>query len=117
MNEKALAHAGNVLAAIARDSGVVPLLEVFSASPEELTKFAGDQEMSLEHAPKLPPEKWFLAEDGPNAVNALKKAVITQEMAEGNKFVADLTEFENVLKIASANQVGWRLAIDYWDGF
>ena len=113
VNGKALAHASNVLEALAKNSSVVPLMYFFSAAPDQLAEFADDQVMSVEHTPKLPSEKWFSAEDGLNTVIALKKAVIEQQIEAADKIIDDLTEFENVLKIASANQIGWHLAIDY----
>jgi hypothetical protein len=108
-----LPHADNVLEALAKNSGVVPLMHFFSAAPDRLTEFADDQVMSVEHTPKLPSEKWFSAEDGLNTVIALKKAIIKQQIEAADKLIYDLSGLEKVLKIASANQIGWHLAIDY----
>lgn len=113
VNGQALAHAGSSLEALAKNAGVVPLMDFFSAAPGQLAQFPDDQERSVEPAPKPPPEQWFSAEDGLKTVIALKKAVINEQIGEADKIIADLTEFENVLKIASFNQVDWHLAIDF----
>jgi hypothetical protein len=114
VNGKFLARAGDVLEALAKKSGVVPLMAFSSAAPDELAGFAEDQGLNVEDTPmKLPQEKWFSAEEGLKTVNALKQAVTQQDIEGANKIMQDLTEFENVLEIARANQIDWHLAIDF----
>ena len=114
VNGKFLARAGDVLEALAKKSGVVPLMAFSSAAPDELAGFAEDQGLNVEDTPmKLPQEKWFSAEEGLKTVNALKQAVTQQDIEGASKIMQDLTEFENVLEIARANQIDWHLAIDF----
>jgi hypothetical protein len=114
VNGKFLARAGKVVETLAKKSGVVPLMAFFSAAPDELTGVVEDQSMNVEDTPvKLPPGEWFSAEEGLKTVSALKQAVTKQDIEGASQILHDLTEFENVLKIAKANQIGWHLAIDF----
>ena len=44
---------------------------------------------------------------------ALKQALTEQEILGVSKIMDDLTEFEEVLNVASANQGPWHLAVDF----
>jgi hypothetical protein len=114
VNGKFLARTGNSLDALAKNSGVRPLMDFFSAAPDELAAFLNAEGVSSEDAPsQLPPEKWFSATEGLKTVNALKEAVAEHQIEGASKIMDDLTEFENVLKVASAHGIDWHLAIDF----
>jgi hypothetical protein len=111
---KALSGAGKVLDALAGDAGVQPLMDFFSASPEELAGFSEDQGIDLkEKAIKLPPEKWFSADEGLKTVRALIQAVDNGKTEHADKILDDLKEFKKVLEVARNNGVGWHLAVDF----
>jgi len=108
VNGKALARTGELLDSIAKEIGVRPLMDFFSAAPEELAGFAEDQGITLKRS--LPSEKWFSADEGLQTVKTM--------IGEGEKrqfdirILADLREFQSVLEAAKQNAVGWHLAVD-----
>jgi len=107
---KVLGHASKALDAVAEEAGVPPLMEFFSASPEELAAFAEDQGIDSTDS-ELPAEAWFSAEDGLKTVRALLQAAEDGKLA-GN--IADeLRAFKKVLEVARDNGVGWHLAVDF----
>jgi hypothetical protein len=112
VNGKALGHASEVLKALAEKAGVQSLMDFFSASAEDLAGFSEDQSVDLNKT-KLPPTKWFSAEEGLKTVCALIQEVQNGEIEQADKIVDDLTEFKNVLEVARNNGVGWHLAIDF----
>jgi hypothetical protein len=114
VNGKALGRAAKVLDALAEEAGAQPLMDFFSASPEELAAFAEDQAMDLkEEATKLAPEKWFSANEGLKTVRALVRAVDNGKTEHAEAILDDLKEFNKVLEVAANNGVGWHLGIDF----
>ena len=74
VNGKILARTGNVLEALAKHAGVVPLMEFFSAAPDERVEFAEDHGLNVEDIPvELPTEKWFSPEEGLKTVRRSSK--------------------------------------------
>ena len=114
VNGKALGRAGKVLDALAEEAGTQPLMDFFSASPEELAGFAEDHGMDIkEQATKLAPEKWFSANEGLKTVRALARAVDNGKTEHAEAILDDLKEFKKVLEVAANNGIGWHLAIDF----
>ena len=95
---KALSREEEELDAIARDLGVTPLMDFYSASEEEAEEFG------LEAGP----ETWFTAEQGLATVNAL-----LAHIKDKDAVAADLQEFARVLEETREHQVRWHLAVDY----
>ena len=114
VNGKALGRAGEVLDTLAQEAGAQPLMDFFSASPEELAGLAEDLGMDLkEEATKLAPVKWFSANEGLKTVRALARAVDNGKTEHAEAILDDLKEFNKVLEVAADNGVGWHLAIDF----
>jgi hypothetical protein len=110
INGKALGHASELLDSLARDAGVLPLSDFFSASAEGLTSFAADHGVDLNDLGRAP-EKWFLPEDGLSTLHALMKEAERRKI--GDHIVSDLREFEAVLRAAELNGIRWHLAVDF----
>jgi hypothetical protein len=111
---KGLAHASEVLDSIAKETGVLCLMDFFSVSPDELAGFAQGHDIAvLEGADELPGEKWFSAAEGLKTVRALVRAVEETNIENAVRIVADLKEFERVLQIAEDKGVSWHLAVDF----
>jgi len=114
VNGKALGRAASVLDALAAEIGVQPLMEFFSASPEELVGFAESQGVNLkENATRWPTERWFPAEDGLKTVRALTQEIESKKVDQAERILSDLEEFRRVLEVAKENCVKWHLAVDF----
>jgi hypothetical protein len=114
VNGKALGHAGELLDVLAEKAGTKPLMQFFSASPEEMSEFAASHERAVEeNAPVFPPERWFPAEEGLVSIRGLREAARAERIDSLEKLVADLDEFERVLNAAKEHGVGWHLAVDF----
>jgi hypothetical protein len=111
---KALGRAGRLLDVLAVKAGTAPLMKFFSASPKEMHEFIASHEVgSQEMAPPIPPERWFPAIDGLVTIRGLREAAKTEKIHNLEKILADLDEFERVLKAAEEQGVSWHLAVDY----
>ena len=103
MDGKSISRHMESLDDAARELGVRPLSEFFSADPEqmaELMEEAGDIE--------LPPLQQFSTEEGLATVRAL--AAHTAARADG--VAQDLRECERILTAAAQHGVGWHFEID-----
>jgi hypothetical protein len=112
VNGNALGRAGELLDALAEKTGATPLMQFFGAAPEELSGFASSHGLTVEEM-HVPPERWFPAEDGLVTIRGLREAARTAGIDNVEKIVADLDEFERVLKGAKEHGVGWHLALDF----
>ncbi len=111
---KALGRARAQLDALAEVAGVKPLMEFYSASPEVLFKFAQSEGVAIEeNEGPIPPERWFLAEDGLVTIRGLKDAAKAEKIENLGRILADLDEIERVLETAKENGVRWHLVVDF----
>jgi hypothetical protein len=114
VNGKALGHAGELLDVLAEKAGTKPLMEFFSASPEEMSEIVASHGVAVEkNATLFPTERWFPAEEGLMTIRGLREAARTEKLDNLEKILADLDEFERVLKGAKEHGVGWHLAVDF----
>jgi hypothetical protein len=109
---KALGRAGKVLEMLAKELGEVPLMQFYSAAPEELTGFAEEHGMERTRI-KSRQKRWFDAEDGLRSVRGLIRAGERKGVVRTDPIVDDLKAFERVLEAARVNGVRWHLAVDY----
>jgi hypothetical protein len=126
VNGKALAHcrpagakdrggrqADRHLETLARQAGVRPLMEFFSASPEDILALFSEQD---EEPPEveLPPEQWFSPDEGLTTVRGLLAylEIHPDAAAEVDRLIEDLREFEEVLVGLNAAGAKWHLAVD-----
>lgn len=108
VNGTAVAKAGERLDSLAEEKGLPNLMSFFSISTEELAGFAEGHGVSLKQSP---PQRWFSADDGLKTVNGLIDEA--EKYALDARVIADLREFQTVLKMAKQNGVAWHLAVDF----
>src|SRR5271165_3531312 len=114
VNGKALARGSETLDTLAKKIGTKSLMQFWSADPEELGEIAEDLGVTKQAKAKpLPSEQWFAATDGLVTVQGLGAAVRAEKIANFDRVLADLDEFERVLNKASEHGVGWHLAVDF----
>lgn len=108
---KGLSSANDALEAAAGKLKVRPLMEFFSAGPEEVEDLLGEGA----DVPKVPPKKFFEAADGLNTVRALLAHLEKNPgmLKRSDQVRSDLREFEKILAAAKDAGVRWHLAIDY----
>ena len=110
VNGKSLAKLNEELEAMAKSLGVMPLMNFFSISKEEVVSLAEEFSVSLSTNAE---EKWFEAEEGLRTVNALLANLSGSKLDDVVRLEADLREFASVLELAKANGVRWHLGVDY----
>jgi hypothetical protein len=108
VNGKALSRSETQLAEMAERLGVSPLMEFFSASPDEAGEFLESEGLS---DVQVPEERWFSPEDGLRTVQALLHEV--ENVPELDAAKADLREFEVVLGQAQTKGIRWHLAVGF----
>lgn len=111
---KALSASEKALAGIARQVGVIPLMEFHSVEPEELAgmiKESGGDPSTM----NLPPLEWFDARDGLATVRALRDYLTKNPQSLPNTSAAeeDLIACERVLAGAQERGLRWHLAVDF----
>jgi hypothetical protein len=108
MDGKSLSRHMESLDGAARELGVRPLSEFFSADPEQLAEFMEREGVDVGgDAP--PPLQQFAAQDGLATVQAL--AAHPAARAEG--VAEDLRECERILNAAAQHGVGWHFEVDF----
>lgn len=105
VNGHSLSKYNEQIEAIAKRAGVTPLMDFFSASPDELAALGVEMDKA-----KAPREEWFTAEEGLRTVNALLGNLGT---LQEKRVEEDLREFQRLLEFAKAKGVRWHLAVDY----
>jgi hypothetical protein len=106
---RALSKHSEKLEVLAKQAGVISLMNLFSASEEEMAGFLEEGGADVH----LPKEKWFSAEEGLKTIPALLKALADAPSIEGPILSAELTQFLQVLEVARSRDVRWHLGIDY----
>jgi hypothetical protein len=106
---RALSKHSEKLEVLAKQAGVISLMNLFSASEEEMAGFLEEGGSDV----NPPEEKWFSAEEGLKTIAALLKALAGAPSIEGPALSAELTEFQHVLEVARSRNVRWHLGIDY----
>jgi hypothetical protein len=92
----------------ARELGVRPLSEFFSADPTQLTEFMEGEGVGIGDATP-PPLQQFTAQDGLTTVRALASHVA----ARADGVAQDLCECERILSTAQQHGVGWHFEVDF----
>lgn len=111
VNGKPIARAGDMLEGYAKEAGVTPLMEFFSAAPDVLAAFAEDSGVPLKM--DLPPERWFTADEGIITIRALIRCVEGRDVQQKPTLIEDLRDFEKVLDKAREHGIKWHLAVDF----
>jgi hypothetical protein len=106
---RALCKHSDELEALARQAGVVSLMNFFSVSGEEMNEFLEDHGNEV----SLPEERWFTAAEGLKTVTALRAALANVPSRENSALAAELATFQQVLQAAQSRNIRWHLGIDY----
>ena len=115
VNGKFIAEESDVLDRIATRLGVTPLMDFFSASPDEMSDFLDGEGLAEIAEMKLERESWFDPEDGLRTMKALLGS-LAEKSAEVEKLqgvISDLRQFEQVLLRAKSNGAKWHLGVDF----
>jgi hypothetical protein len=108
MDGKCMSRNMDALDEAARELGVRPLSEFFSADPEQLADFMEGEGVDVGDAAP-PPAQQFTAEDGLATIQALA----THAAASADGVTKDLRECERILSAASRHRVGWHFEVDF----
>lgn len=108
MDGKGLSRHMESLDEAARQLGVRPLSEFFSADPKQAASFMEAEGMDAGDI-ELPPLLQFTAQDGLATVRALAAHVA----ARADGVTQDLTECERILNAAAEHGVGWHFEVDF----
>lgn len=113
VNGKSLAKNNDELGRMAKRLGVTPLMEFFSCSKENLSSLAEEHGANLDKIKTAHEERWFAAEEGLQAINALLRGLAKSKLPNVDRIEADLQEFVRVLELARTNGIRWHLGVDY----
>ncbi len=116
VNGRALARNEDAVERLALALGVRPLIEFFSADENSMALLieegAGDPELMR----RLPPPQWYSAADGLATVEALVGALRAEPQQlgrDGARVLAELEEYETVLRKTRARGLRWHLAVSW----
>jgi hypothetical protein len=108
MDGKSLSRHIKPLDKAARQLGVRPLSEFFSADPAQLAEFMEGEGIDVgDTAP--PPLQQFTARDGLVTIRALATHAVSQK----DGVAQDLRECERILIAAVQHGVGWHFEVDF----
>lgn len=113
VNGKALARAEKALTAAAEKLGVIPLMNFFSMSQDDLEAVADEFGVAEEATAAAGAEQWFDPQDGLRTVQALLKLLDGDSHSLGPGVREDLLEFSAVLQAVKDRELRWHLAVDY----
>jgi hypothetical protein len=108
MDGKSLSRHIELLDNAAREAGIRPLSEFFSADPAQAAEFMAGEGIDAGEI-ELPPLQQFLAQDGLTTVRAL----LPLPAAQADGVAEDLRECERILAVAAQHGVGWHFEIDF----
>jgi len=111
-----LSQAESDLAEIAREIEVTPLMDFFSADPEEIEGFMEEENPSGEEQEKrMSDEAWFSADQGLETIRGLTDYIVAHmgRVRNDGPLLEELQEFERVLEEARTRGLRWHLAVDY----
>jgi hypothetical protein len=116
VNGHALARNEDALEKLAVRLGVKPLLEFFSADENSMALLLEEGAGDPEWARTLPPPQWFSPEDGLKTICSLYDFLREAPMALGADtaaVIAELSEYERVLRKAALRNLRWQLAVSW----
>jgi len=116
VNGHALARNEDALEKLAMRLNVKPLLEFFSADQNSMALLLEEGAGDPEWAKTLPPPQWFSPGDGLTTIctmlDHLKGAPATLG-SETAPIVAELEEYERVLRKTALRNLRWQLAVSW----
>ena len=109
----ALSKHSDKLDTLAKQADVTPLMNFFSADPEEMAGLLGEHGAGVRIPVQIPEEKWFSPEDGLQTIGALLRSLANTPSTESPTLEVELKEFQRVLQAARSRNIRWHLGIDY----
>ena len=116
VNGRALARYEGAVERLALELGVRPLLEFFSADESSMALLIEEGAGNPELLKKLPPPQWYRAEDGLRTVEALVESLTNDPQqlgSEGHEVLAELLEYEVVLRKTAERGLRWHLCVSW----
>jgi len=116
VNGHALARNEDALERLAERLKVSPLLEFFSADENSMALLLEQGAGNPEWAGHLPQPQWFSAVRGLETVCALLEFLGGSQTALGSetaKVIAELREYERVLRKTAERELRWHLAVSW----
>ena len=116
VNGRALARFEGAVERLALELGVRPLLEFFSADESSMALLIEEGAGNPDLLTRLPPPQWFRAADGLQTVEALVRALEKDPQllgSEGPLVLAELSEYEAVLRKTAERDLRWHLAVSW----
>ncbi len=116
VNGRALARHESAVERLALELGVKPLLEFFSADEHSMALLIEEGAGNPDLLKRLPPPQWYRGEDGLRTIDAL---VVTLEEdpyqlgSEGAMVLAELREYQSVLRKTAERDLRWHLAVSW----
>jgi hypothetical protein len=116
VNGRSLARHESTVERLTLELGVKPLLEFFSADEASMALLIEEGAGNPELLKRLPPPQWYRGEDGLRTIEALVMALEEdpyQLGSEGAMVLAELREYETVLRKATDRGLRWHLAVSW----
>jgi len=116
VNGRLLARYEDTLEKLALRLNVRPLIEFFSADENSMALLIEEGAGNPDLLQRLPPPQWYRPDDGLTTVSTLLASLRDdprQLGIEGHKVIAELEEFEAVLRKASQREHRWHLAVSW----
>jgi hypothetical protein len=116
VNGRVLARHESAVEKLALDLGVKPLLEFFSADENSMALLIEEGAGNPTLMKKLPPPQWYAPADGLRTVEALVLAIEEDPQqlgSEGREVLAELREYESVLRKTVERGLRWHLAVSW----
>jgi len=116
VNGQSLARHEDAVERLALRLGVKPLIEFFSADENSMALLIEEGAGNAKLLRKLPPPQWYRPGDGMATVSALVAALREEPQqlgTEGALVLAELQEYEAVLKKTEERGLRWHLAVSW----
>jgi hypothetical protein len=116
VNGRMLARHESAVERLALELGVKPLLEFFSADENSMALLIEEGGGNPEIIKKLPPPQWYVPGDGLRTVEALVRSLEEDPQqlgSEGREVLAELLEYQAVLRKTVERGLRWHLAVSW----
>jgi hypothetical protein len=116
VNGHALARNEDALEKLAERLGIKPMLEFFSADENSMALLLEEGAGDPEWAKTLPPPQWYTPEDGLRTIATLLDFLRDAPTSLGTDtiaVIAELEEYERVLRKTAARRLRWHLAVSW----
>ncbi len=116
VNGRLLARYEDALEKLALRLRIRPLIEFFSADENSMALLIEEGAGNPDLLTRLPPPQWYHPDDGLITISTLLTSLRDEPCqlgTEGHKVIAELEEFQTVLRKASQHDHRWHLAVSW----